>query len=169
MKKVKAKRGGSIYTKSGMMLGLGETEEEIIAGDGGFARGELRHAHARPVFAADVEAFAGGGDLLRRSNLTFMAGRRAAWDLSTSPALRWCAVLTTRMNLRRRRKRTGGDGQNAETVGAQVVVFLDEIADQDRFHRQDFALAFKLGAMGKNGFRRAFGQNLVLMLRRFRR
>jgi lipoic acid synthetase len=28
---VKAKRGGSIYTKSGLMLGLGETEEELFA------------------------------------------------------------------------------------------------------------------------------------------
>jgi lipoic acid synthetase len=28
--KVKAKRGGSIYTKSGLMLGLGETEEELF-------------------------------------------------------------------------------------------------------------------------------------------
>jgi lipoic acid synthetase len=28
--KVKAKRGGSIYTKSGLMLGLGETDEEIF-------------------------------------------------------------------------------------------------------------------------------------------
>lgn len=28
--KVKAKRGGSIYTKSGLMLGLGETEEELL-------------------------------------------------------------------------------------------------------------------------------------------
>ena len=27
--KVKAKRGGSVYTKSGIMLGLGETEEEL--------------------------------------------------------------------------------------------------------------------------------------------
>lgn len=30
LKKVKAKRGGSIYTKSGMMLGLGETEPEVL-------------------------------------------------------------------------------------------------------------------------------------------
>jgi len=29
--KVKAKRGDTIYTKSGLMLGLGETEEEILA------------------------------------------------------------------------------------------------------------------------------------------
>ena len=30
LRKVKAMRGGSIYTKSGLMLGLGETEEEIF-------------------------------------------------------------------------------------------------------------------------------------------
>jgi lipoyl synthase len=30
LKKVKAKRGGTIYTKSGMMLGLGEREEEVL-------------------------------------------------------------------------------------------------------------------------------------------
>ena len=30
LKKVKARRGGSMYTKSGMMLGLGETEEELL-------------------------------------------------------------------------------------------------------------------------------------------
>jgi lipoic acid synthetase len=31
LKKVKEKRGNSIYTKSGMMLGLGEREEEVMA------------------------------------------------------------------------------------------------------------------------------------------
>jgi len=30
LKKVKAKRGDTIYTKSGIMLGLGETEEELF-------------------------------------------------------------------------------------------------------------------------------------------
>ena len=30
LKKVKEKRGGTIYTKSGIMLGLGETEEELL-------------------------------------------------------------------------------------------------------------------------------------------
>jgi lipoic acid synthetase len=30
LRKVKTKRGGTIYTKSGMMLGLGETEEEVV-------------------------------------------------------------------------------------------------------------------------------------------
>ena len=30
LRKVKAKRGGTIYTKSGLMLGLGETEAEVM-------------------------------------------------------------------------------------------------------------------------------------------
>ena len=30
LRKVKAKRGDSLYTKSGLMLGLGETDEEIL-------------------------------------------------------------------------------------------------------------------------------------------
>jgi len=30
LKKVKEKRGGTIYTKSGVMLGLGETKEELL-------------------------------------------------------------------------------------------------------------------------------------------
>ena len=30
LRKVKAARGGTVYTKSGMMLGLGETEEEVM-------------------------------------------------------------------------------------------------------------------------------------------
>jgi len=39
LRKVKAKRGGSIYTKSGMMLGLGEREDEVLA-----ALADLREA-----------------------------------------------------------------------------------------------------------------------------
>ena len=37
LRKVKAKRGGAIYTKSGLMLGLGETEAEVLT-----ALGDLR-------------------------------------------------------------------------------------------------------------------------------
>src|SRR5207249_3876458 len=40
LRKVKAKRGDTIYTKSGLMLGLGETEEELFE-----ALGDLRQAH----------------------------------------------------------------------------------------------------------------------------
>jgi lipoyl synthase len=39
LRKVKARRGDTIYTKSGLMLGLGETEEELLA-----ALGDLRAA-----------------------------------------------------------------------------------------------------------------------------
>jgi lipoic acid synthetase len=39
LRKVKARRGQSIYTKSGLMLGLGETPEELFA-----AMGDLRGA-----------------------------------------------------------------------------------------------------------------------------
>jgi lipoic acid synthetase len=39
LRKVKEKRGNSIYTKSGMMLGLGELEEEVMV-----ALGDLRRA-----------------------------------------------------------------------------------------------------------------------------
>ena len=60
LKKVKEKRGDTIYTKSGVMLGLGRDGRRIIAGDARFARVELRHSHARPVFAAVAETFAGG-------------------------------------------------------------------------------------------------------------
>ena len=34
LKKVKDKRGKTIFTKSGMMLGLGEREDEVVDGDG---------------------------------------------------------------------------------------------------------------------------------------
>ena len=61
LRKVKDKRGDTIYTKSGMMLGLGETEAEVHGGAGGFAPCGLRHSHARPVSPAHVETFAGGG------------------------------------------------------------------------------------------------------------
>jgi lipoic acid synthetase len=39
LRKVKAKRGGTIYTKSGLMLGLGEKEDEVMV-----ALGDLRSA-----------------------------------------------------------------------------------------------------------------------------
>ncbi len=39
LRKVKARRGDTIYTKSGLMLGLGETEEELVT-----AMGDLRAA-----------------------------------------------------------------------------------------------------------------------------
>ena len=40
LRKVKAKRGDAIYTKSGLMLGLGEQEDEVLT-----AMADLRHAN----------------------------------------------------------------------------------------------------------------------------
>ena len=40
LRKVKAKRGDAIYTKSGIMLGLGEREDEVLT-----AMGDLRHVN----------------------------------------------------------------------------------------------------------------------------
>ncbi len=40
-----------IPTKSGLMLGLGETDEEVLAGDARPARARCGHAHHRPVSA----------------------------------------------------------------------------------------------------------------------
>ena len=66
-------------------------------------------------------------------------------------------------------QRARGHRQNAKSVGAQIIVFLDEIADQDRLHRQDLPLAFKLGATGKNRFRRALWSGFGIHAPAFRR
>ena len=73
LRKVKAKRGGGPPMKNGRSrplynlhqvwpdAGLGREGRRSHGGAEGFAFRRLRHINARPVFAADVEAFAGGG------------------------------------------------------------------------------------------------------------
>ena len=46
----------SLFTKSGMMVGLGEAAQRSAAGDGRHARGQDRFPHHRPISAADAEA-----------------------------------------------------------------------------------------------------------------
>ena len=60
-----------------------------------------------------------------------------------------------------------GHGQDPETVGAQVIVFLHQIAHQNRFHRKTFPFGFELAAAAENRFGRALGQNLVIASGRF--
>ena len=48
LQKFKALHPG-VPTKSGLMVGLGETDDEILAGDARHARARHRHAHDRPV------------------------------------------------------------------------------------------------------------------------
>ena len=61
----------------------------------------------------------------------------------------------------------GGDGQHAETVLAQFINLLHQIADEDRFHRENLALAFKMRAFGEDRLRRALGQQLPFAIRAF--
>ena len=97
LRKVKAKRGGTIYTKSGLMLGLGEKEEEVMV-----ALEDLRSAgcdiltlgqylqptlkHLPVVEFVSPEKFEEYGRRARR------------WVLFTLPAARWCGVPITRTN-----------------------------------------------------------------------
>jgi lipoic acid synthetase len=43
LRKVKAKRGKTIFTKSGMMLGLGEREDEVLVAIGQYLQPTLKH------------------------------------------------------------------------------------------------------------------------------
>jgi hypothetical protein len=79
--KVKALRGDSIHTKSGVMLGLGETESELLQ-----AMEDLRGARC------DILTL---GQYLQPT-LRHTKQSANQWDLSTSPAVRWSAVRITR-------------------------------------------------------------------------
>ena len=61
----------------------------------------------------------------------------------------------------------GGHGQHAEAVLAQFIDLLHEVADQDRFHRENLALALKMRAFGEHRLRRALGQQLPFAVRAF--
>jgi len=56
--KVKDRLGDAVHTKSGMMLGLGETQDEVLESPSGFP---LRHPHFGTVFAAHPQTPTGGG------------------------------------------------------------------------------------------------------------
>ena len=86
----KAARPG-VPTKCGLMLGLGETDEEILAGDARPARARRGHADDRPVPGAQRTSPAGaalcGPEVFERSR-----AMRWRWGSSTRRARRWCAV-----------------------------------------------------------------------------
>jgi lipoic acid synthetase len=84
LRKVKEKRGNSIYTKSGMMLGLGEREEEVMV-----ALKDLRRAgcdiltlgqylqptlkHLPVIDFVSPEQFAAFGNLARQMGFVHVA------------------------------------------------------------------------------------------------
>ena len=84
----------AVLTKTSLMLGLGETDDEILATHGRPARGRRRHPHARPVPAPDGEP--PRRRALRRARgvrALPRAGARRAASSSASPG-RWCARAT---------------------------------------------------------------------------
>ena len=93
--KAKSRAGASIYTKSGLMLGLGETEEELFR-----ALRDLRAAscdiltlgqYLQPTLKhLPVVEFVPPGNIRR-----LWPGGTATRVSSMSPAARWCAVPTT--------------------------------------------------------------------------
>ncbi len=97
LKKVKAKRGDTIYTKSGIMLGLGETEEELfqamrdlrssncdILTLGQYLQPSLKHL---PVI-----------EFVTPAKLLNIKLPPKKWVLSTSRAGRWCGARIMRTN-----------------------------------------------------------------------
>jgi len=97
LSKVKARRGNSMHTKSGLMVGLGETREELFA-----AMGDLRGAgcdiltlgqYLQPTIKHLPVA-----EFVSPETLQNMAMTRGEWDLSTWRVDRWSAVRITRTN-----------------------------------------------------------------------
>src|SRR3984957_3223598 len=99
LRKVKEKRGDTIHTKSGVMLGLGETPAELLQ-----AMRDLR--------AANCDILTLGQYL--QPTLRHTRRWRKKWALSMWRAARWCAVLTMRMSFRwlPRNGATGGHRLN---------------------------------------------------------
>ena len=103
--KVKAQRRQGCFTKSGLMLGLGETEEELVRRAGRPAPRRLRHSDPGPIPAADPAPFARRRTSSRRTVLRATRPWRNKWVSSMSPAARWCAAPTTPTNSTCRRLR----------------------------------------------------------------
>jgi len=97
LRKVKDKRGDTIYTKSGLMLGLGEVEAEVMA-----ALEDLRGAGCDILTARQYLQ----PTLKHLPVVEFVSpakfedyGRRAGeMGFVTSPAAPWCEVPTMRTN-----------------------------------------------------------------------
>ncbi len=114
--------GQNLYTKSGIMLGLGETEEELFT-----AMRDLR--------AVDCDILTLGQYLQpTREHLPvteFVTPRKFAeytaeageklWASCTLPAVPWCEALITRMNF-----------HHNESFRAWKSLVLDEIEGQTR-------------------------------------
>ena len=89
-------RRPAIPTKSGLMLGLGETTEEVLAGDARFARAPGGYSHARPIPAALAQTPARLCATSLPRNSTNFAARATPWASCTWNPGRWSVVRTMR-------------------------------------------------------------------------
>ena len=91
----KAMAGGEVVTKSGLMVGLGETHDEMVARLRRPARRRRPGADGRPVPAADRAAPAGRPLLAPGRVRRARGGRLRRSASTTSPPARSCARATT--------------------------------------------------------------------------
>ena len=91
-----------VPTKSGLMVGLGETDDEILRGDARHARTRHRHADDRPVPAAVAGPPAGAALRASRHVRACSSARRTRWASGTRPWARWCARPITPTSRRKK-------------------------------------------------------------------
>ena len=82
-----------VVTKSGIMLGLGETEPELFQAIGRFTRSECSGVNSGPIPEADSESSSGGGVYSPRTVRTFINRSPNRRALITWLPGRWSAVL----------------------------------------------------------------------------
>ena len=94
LKKFKALHPG-VPTKSGLMVGLGETDDEILDRDARHARARHRDADHRPVPRAQRPPPAGAPLRASRHLQDVRARGRRRWASRTPRSARWCVRATT--------------------------------------------------------------------------
>ena len=102
LRNAKEMGGDEVVTKSGLMVGLGETHDEMVEAFGDAARARRPGPHRRPVPAPD-RAPPAGRALLAPGRVRGARGRRPTRSASTtSPPARSCARATTPTSTSRR-------------------------------------------------------------------
>ena len=140
LSKVKAKRGDSIYTKSGMMLGLGECEDEVVA-----AMGDLRKANCDiPTLGQYLQPTLKHlpvTEFVTPEKFAELGNSVASWALFTSRADRWSAVPIMRTNSPCRQGR-GGESPLRCLIKSQIAAAVNgdgQKRDQGQHHDLDDA------------------------------
>ena len=83
--------------KSGLMLGLGELNEEVLAVMGDLRGHGVRHPDARAVSADLHRSICRSCAMFRRLNSTNCGAKACGWAFRMWKPVRWCGVLIMRM------------------------------------------------------------------------